>query len=69
VQNEEFYNLYSSPNIIRVVKPWSIRWVGHVALMGGIGNEYTSLQGKPEEKTPHRKTKRVRKDIIKMDVK
>jgi hypothetical protein len=32
--NEELYDLYSSPNIIRVIKSRRMRWVGHVARMG-----------------------------------
>jgi hypothetical protein len=32
--NEELHNLYSSPNIIRIIKSRRMRWVGHVARMG-----------------------------------
>jgi hypothetical protein len=31
LRNEELYDLYSSPSIIRVIKSRRIRWVGHVA--------------------------------------
>jgi hypothetical protein len=31
---EEFNDLYSTPNIIRVNKPRKMRWAGHVALRG-----------------------------------
>jgi hypothetical protein len=31
--NEELCNLYSSPNIIREIKSWRVRWTGHVACM------------------------------------
>jgi hypothetical protein len=34
LHNEEFNYLYSSPNIIWVIKSRRIRWVGHVAHMG-----------------------------------
>jgi hypothetical protein len=34
--NEELYALYSSPNIIRVIKSRRLRWVGHVARMGRV---------------------------------
>jgi hypothetical protein len=34
LHNEELNDLYSSPNIIRVIKPRRMRWVGHVARMG-----------------------------------
>jgi hypothetical protein len=30
---EEHHNLFSSPNIIRVIKSRRIKWVGHVARM------------------------------------
>jgi len=37
LHNEELNDLYSSPNIVRVIKSRRIRWVGHVARMGGRG--------------------------------
>ena len=33
--NEEFNNLYSSPNIVWVIKSRRMRWEGHVAHMEG----------------------------------
>jgi hypothetical protein len=33
LHNEELRNLYTSPNIIRVIKSRKMRWVGHVARM------------------------------------
>jgi hypothetical protein len=33
---EELNDLYSSPNIIRVIKSRRMRWAGHVARMGCI---------------------------------
>jgi hypothetical protein len=33
LHNEELYNLYSSPSIIRMMKSRGMRWVGHVARM------------------------------------
>jgi PAS domain-containing protein len=32
--NEELNNLFSSPNIFRVIKWRRMRWAGHVARMG-----------------------------------
>jgi hypothetical protein len=32
--NDELYDLYSSPNIVRVIKSRRMRWAGHVARMG-----------------------------------
>jgi hypothetical protein len=43
--NEELRNLYSAPNIIRMIKSRRMRWAGHVARMG-------ILVGKPEGKRP-----------------
>jgi hypothetical protein len=34
LHNEELHNLYPSPNIIMVIKPKRMRWVGHIARMG-----------------------------------
>ena len=34
LQNEELRDLYSLPNIVRVVKSRRMRWAGHVARMG-----------------------------------
>ena len=48
LHNEELNNLYSSPNIARVIKSRRMRWVGHVARMGETGGVYRVLVGKPE---------------------
>jgi hypothetical protein len=34
LHNDELHSLYSSPNIVRVIKWRRIRWAGHVARMG-----------------------------------
>jgi hypothetical protein len=34
MRNDEFYNLYSSPNIVRVIKSRRLRWAGQVTRMG-----------------------------------
>jgi hypothetical protein len=49
LHNEELQNLYTSPNIIRMIKS-RIRWVGHVARMWAKRNAYRILVGKPEGK-------------------
>jgi hypothetical protein len=48
--NEELHNLYSSPNIIRMIKSRRMGWTGHVAMMGEKRNAYRMLVGKPEGK-------------------
>jgi hypothetical protein len=37
LHNEELHNLYSSPNIIRMIKSRRMIWTGHAARMGRIG--------------------------------
>jgi len=34
MHNEELNDLYSSPNIVRVIKSRRMKWAGHVARMG-----------------------------------
>jgi hypothetical protein len=51
LHNEELHNLYSSPSIIRMIKSRRMRWAGHVACIGEVGNSCRILVGKPEEKT------------------
>jgi hypothetical protein len=34
LHNEKLHSLYTSPNIIRVIKSRRIRWAGHVACVG-----------------------------------
>jgi hypothetical protein len=33
LHNDELHNLYSSPNVVRVIKSRRMRWAGHVARM------------------------------------
>jgi len=46
--NEELNDLYSSPNIVQVIKLKRMRWVVHVARMGERRGDYRVLVGKPE---------------------
>jgi hypothetical protein len=39
--------MYSSPNIIRMIKSMRMRWAGHVTRMGETRNAYRILVGKP----------------------
>jgi len=51
-QNEELNDLYSSPNIVRVIKSRKMRWPGRVTRMGEERGVYRVLVGKPEGKRP-----------------
>ena len=53
LHNEELNDLYSSPNIVRVIKSRRMRWTGHVAHMGKKRGVYRFLVGKTERKRPH----------------
>jgi hypothetical protein len=48
----ELHNVYSSPNIVRVIKPKRMRWAGHVALMGEGRDVYRILIWRSEGKRP-----------------
>jgi len=50
LHNEELNDLYSSPNIVRVIKSRKMRWAGHVTRMGERRGVYRVLVGKPERK-------------------
>jgi hypothetical protein len=43
LHNEGLHNLYSSPNIIRVIKLMIMGWVGHVACVGEVRSAYKIL--------------------------
>jgi len=59
--------LYSSPNIILVIKPRRMRWAGHVARMGENRGVYRVLVGKPERKRPLGRPRLRWEDNIKME--
>jgi hypothetical protein len=45
--NEELNDLYSSPNIVRVIKWRRMKWTGHVACMGESRGAYRVLVRNP----------------------
>jgi hypothetical protein len=68
LHNEELQNLYSSLNIIRMIKSRRMKWVVHVTRMGETRNAYRILMGKPEGKRPLARPERRWVDNIKMDL-
>jgi hypothetical protein len=52
LHNEELNDLYSLPNIVRLVKFRRMRWAEHVACMGEERGVHRVLVGKPEGKRP-----------------
>jgi hypothetical protein len=59
--------LYSSPNIIRIIKLRRMRLVEHAAQMGEKRNMYRLLVGKPEGKRALGRPRHTWIDNIKMD--
>jgi hypothetical protein len=68
LHNDELHDLYSSPNIVRVIKSRRMRWAGHVARMGEGRNAYRVLVGRPEGKRPLGRPRRRWEDNIKRDL-
>jgi hypothetical protein len=68
LHSRELHNLYSSPDIIRLIKSRRMRWAGHVARMGEGRSVYRVLVGKPEGKRPLGRPRRRWEDGIKMDL-
>ena len=68
LHNEELNDLYSSPNIVRVIKWRRMRWAGHVARMEEGRGMHKGLVGKPEGKRPLGRPSRRWEDNIKMDL-
>jgi hypothetical protein len=52
LHNEKLNYLYSSPNILRVIKSRRMRLAEHVARVGEGRGVYSVLVGKPERKRP-----------------
>jgi hypothetical protein len=50
--NYELHSLYSSPNIVRVIKSRRMRWAGHVARIGEGRGVYRVLVGRLEGNRP-----------------
>jgi hypothetical protein len=68
LHNDELNNLYSSPNIIRVIKSKRMRRAGHVARMGEGRGVHRVLVGSPECRIPLVRPRRRWEDNIKMDL-
>ena len=68
LHNEELNDLYSSPNIVRVIKLRRMRWAGHVACMGEERGVYRVLVGKPKRRRPLGRPRHRWVDNIRMDL-
>jgi hypothetical protein len=68
LHNDELHRLYSSPNIVRVIKSRRMRWAGHVARMGEGKGVYRLLVGRSEGKRSPGRPRRRWEYNIKMDL-
>jgi hypothetical protein len=68
LHNEELHTLYSSSNIIRMIKSKRIKWAGHVARIWETKNAYRILVVTPERKRPLGRPRRRWVDNIKIDL-
>jgi hypothetical protein len=66
--NEKLYDLYSSTNIIWVIKLRRMRWVRHVASTVERRGAYTVLEGKPVEMRQLGRPRLRCEDNIKVDL-
>jgi hypothetical protein len=68
LHNDELNSLYSSPNIVTVIKSRTMRWVGHVAFMGEGRGVYRVLVWRPKVKRTLEGPRHRWEDNIKLDL-
>jgi len=68
LHKEELNDLYSSLNIVRVIKSRRMRWAGHEARIGEERGVYRVMVGKPEGRRPLGRPRRRWVDNIRMDL-
>ena len=68
LHKKELYVLYSSPNIIRVIKLKILRQARHVARLGERIGACWALVGKPDGRSPLGRPRRRWEDNIKVDL-
>jgi len=68
LHNEELTDMYSSFNILRVIKSKRIRWAGHVVRISEERGVYRVLLGKLEGRRPLWRPRRRWVDNIRLDL-
>jgi hypothetical protein len=68
LHNDELHSLYSSPNIVRVIKSRRMRWAGHVACISEGRGVYMVLVGRPKSKRALGRPRCRWEDNIKLDI-
>ena len=65
---EELYDLYSSPNIIWMIKSRRMRWTGYVVCIEDRKDSYRVVVGRPDGKRQLGRPGHRWEDIMKMDI-
>jgi hypothetical protein len=68
LHSDKLHSLYSSPNIVRVIKSRRTRWAGLVAHIVDGRGVYRVLVGRTEGERPLERPRRRWEDNIKMDL-
>jgi hypothetical protein len=68
LHKEELNDLYSSQNIIQVIKSRRMKRAGHVACMAEWRGAYRNLVGRPEGKRPLARPRHTWESNIKIDI-
>jgi hypothetical protein len=69
LHKEEPHDLYTSANVIRVIKPRRMKWAGHLARTGERRGAHRVVERKYEGKRPTGRTRHRCEDNIKMNFK
>jgi hypothetical protein len=68
LHNDELHSLYSSQNVVRMIKSRKMRFAGHVARMGEGRGVYRILGWRPEGKRPLGRPRRRWENNSKLDL-
>jgi hypothetical protein len=68
LHNDELHKVYSSPNIVRIIKSRRMREARHMARMGEGRGVYRISVGRSDGKIPLGRPRRRCEDNIKMDL-
>jgi hypothetical protein len=68
LHNDELHSLYSSPNIVRVIKLRRMKWAGHMSRVGEGRGVYRVLVWRHEGKRPLGRPRHRWEDNIRLDL-
>jgi hypothetical protein len=68
LHNEELHSLYSSSNVVKVIKSTRLRWAGHITRIEEGRSAFQILTGTPAGKRPLGWPRRRWEDNTRMDL-